>query len=383
MRLFSTRLGSTETRTLDLPPGKLLAISRRASSPFCATLASSRFFASQGPSSGPGWKGRRARHSRKRPGGRLVSRRQATRRRPRGRGKSPAGISDWQEALRDRSADQQLADLPGRRLDRLLRGVAKSRGGRACFRRPPTSPVRGLVSQRRRARLVRGRPRDLVHAQKQVRDSSPPLLAVTLSGKLREVLRGPGQLRLFDIAPDGRVLLARWDVNLGVRGSSPPRVMSASSPPPTTVCLSDLSSDGRHGALLRPQRALPSGDGRLASPAPGRRLRRDARLSPDGKWVLAVSSEAPAIRCSFRSAPETCVGSRRPSAKAWSGSRTESGSFARSPRSGRNDCLPVIELASGKATEIKIAASAAATSRRGMLRRTEPSWPGSDAAETF
>ena len=57
--------------------------------------------------------------------------------------------------------------------------------------------------------------------QKQVRNSSPPLLAVTLSGKLREVVREPGQLRLFDIAPDGRLLLARWDLHLGLRGSSP------------------------------------------------------------------------------------------------------------------------------------------------------------------
>ncbi len=36
---------------------------------------------------------------------------------------------------------------------------------------------------------------------KQVRDSSPPLLAVTLSGKLREVVRGPGQLRLLRHRP--------------------------------------------------------------------------------------------------------------------------------------------------------------------------------------
>ena len=57
--------------------------------------------------------------------------------------------------------------------------------------------------------------------QKQVRDSSPPLLAVSLSGEQREVVRAPGQLRLYDIAPDGRLLLARWDVQVSVRGLSP------------------------------------------------------------------------------------------------------------------------------------------------------------------
>ena len=110
-------------------------------------------------------RGRRAGHPRERAGGGLVSRRDATRRRPRGRGKSQTRIPDRQETLRDRSADQQPPDFPGRCLDRLLRGRRRGvRGGGACFRRPPASPLRGLVPERRRPRLVRRWPRDLVYA---------------------------------------------------------------------------------------------------------------------------------------------------------------------------------------------------------------------------
>src|SRR5262249_4134478 len=45
--------------------------------------------------------------------------------------------------------------------------------------------------------------------------------AVTVSGKLRDVMRVPGELRLLDIAPDGRALFAHWNTRLGVRALGP------------------------------------------------------------------------------------------------------------------------------------------------------------------
>ena len=128
--------------------------------------------------------------------------------------------------------------------------------------------------------------------QKQVRDSSPPLLAVSLSGKQREVVRAPGQLRLYDIAPDGRLLLARWDLQVGVRGFSTSTGHEREFSATDDSMLSDLSSDGRT-VLLYDRHALVL---RATDGSPPLRLGEGydgARLSPDGKSVLAVPREGP------------------------------------------------------------------------------------------
>ena len=161
--------------------------------------------------------------------------------------------------------------------------------GAAWRCRPSAFPTaqRRVLSEgwfhRRGARLVRRTAaRSGLRPQKQVRDSSPPLLAVTLSGKLREVVRGPGQLRLYDIAPDGRLLLARWDVQVGVRGSSPSTGHEREFSATDDSLLSDLSSDGR-AVLFYDRHALFL---RATDGSPPLRLGegyRGARLSPDGK----------------------------------------------------------------------------------------------------
>jgi hypothetical protein len=115
---------------------------------------------------------------------------------------------------------------------------------------------------------------------------------VTLSGKQREIVRGPGQLRLYDVAADGRLLLARWDVQVGVRAFSPVGAHERELSATDDSMLSDLSSDGRT-VLLYDRNALflRSTDG-----SPPLRLGEGygaARLSPDGKWVLAVALEGP------------------------------------------------------------------------------------------
>jgi hypothetical protein len=125
-----------------------------------------------------------------------------------------------------------------------------------------------------------------------VRDTSPPMLAVTLAGSQREVFRGAGQLHLHDIGRDGRLLVARWDVQIGLRGSSPSASHERELAATDDSILSDLSSDGRtvlvydrKSLFLRPTDGSPPV--RLGEET------RGARLSPDGKWVLALPTKPP------------------------------------------------------------------------------------------
>ncbi len=195
--------------------------------------------------------------------------------------------------------------------------------------------------------------------QKQVRDNSPPLIAVSLSGKQREVVRGPGQLRLYDIAADGRLLLARWDVQVGVRGSSPSAGSERELSATDDSMLSDLSSDGRT-VLLYDRNALflRSTDG-----SPPLRLGEGygaARLSPDGKWVLAVALDGPR----YPLLVPVGAGEVRQV-----GTDTQCEGVEWFPDGKRILCkipnpkgpyrLIVIDVASGKATELRIAPEAA------------------------
>ncbi len=195
--------------------------------------------------------------------------------------------------------------------------------------------------------------------QKQVRDSSPPLLAVTLSGKLREVVRGPGQLRLYDIAADGRMLLARWDLQVGVRGSAPSlgeeRELSATD----DSLLADLSSDGRK-VLFYDRNALFL---RATDGSPPLRLGEGylgARLSPDGRWVLAISPDGPwyPVLVPVGAGEVRRIGSTECDAVEWfpDGKRVLC-EISNPPGKFR---LVAIELASGKAAEIPMAEGAAA-----------------------
>ena len=165
-RMYSTRTPSTETRTLDLPPGKLLAISRSNELAFLRDVYLFKILRSaRHPREGRSGSRHGTRHLRERAGGRLVSRWHAARGRPQGQGKRTAGIPARQDALRDGSPDQQHANIPRWRVDRLLRGGRRGhRVGRSRFRRPETRPVRRLVSERHGTRLVRGRQGDLVHS---------------------------------------------------------------------------------------------------------------------------------------------------------------------------------------------------------------------------
>jgi Tol biopolymer transport system component len=291
VRLYSTRPGSTDTRTLDLPPGKLLSISSKSELAFVRDPSFLTLLYQPGTLVRAGLEGGVGRD--------LLESVQA---------------ADWSPdgtqlaVVRNVDGKVKLEYPLGKTLyeGRMpISDIRISRDGAwiAFFERIEGGAVVAVI------RVSDGSRRVLTEGfftaaglawsadggeiwftpQKQVRDSSPPLLAVSLAGKQREVVRAPGQLRLYDIAPDGRLLLARWDVQVGVRGFSPSvgheREFSATD----DSMLSDLSSDGR--AVLFYDRNflfLRATDG-----SPPLRLGEGyggARLSPDGKWVLAVSS---------------------------------------------------------------------------------------------
>jgi serine/threonine protein kinase/Tol biopolymer transport system component len=131
-------------------------------------------------------------------------------------------------------------------------------------------------------------------AEKRLETTNQALYAATLAGKVREVVTVPGQLRLLDVANDGRALLARWDRRAGIRVFGQEAVSQRDLSWFDGGFLDDLSSDGRtivfndRGATF-----LRATDG-----SPPIRLGEGytfdlGRLSPDGKWVATASASGP------------------------------------------------------------------------------------------
>ncbi len=357
-RLFSTRPPSTETRTLDLPPGKLLAISRTSELAFLRDSPFVTFFVQPGTLVRAGLEGGVGRD--------ILENVQA---------------ADWSPdgtqlaVAREIEGKVRLEYPIGKKLyetDRPISNLRISRDGAwiaFCEGGGEMSVEAVRVSDGLRRVLSEGWFTSAVGLawsadgreiwftpQKQVRDSSPPLLAVTLSGKLREVVRGPGQLRLFDIAPDGRLLLARWDLHLGLRGSSPSTGQERELAATDDSLLSDLSSDGR-GVLFYDRNALFL---RATDGSPPLRLGEGnswARLSPDKKWVLAISAEGPVL-VPVGAGEVRRIGTTECDGAEWfpDGERVL---CEISNPTGRFR-LVALELPSGRATEIPIADDAAA-----------------------
>jgi Tol biopolymer transport system component len=293
-RIFSTRPAFTETRTLDLPPAKLLAISSKSELAFLRNPNFATMLYQIGTLARAGLEAGAGRD--------LLEN-------VLGADWSPDGS---QLAVARRVDGKIRVEYPiGKKLyesDRPIGDVRVSRDGAwiAFFEREDTgvSLVAVRASDGSRRVLSPGwfTAQGLAWTadgkeiwftpQKQVRDNSPPLLAVTLAGAQREIVRGPGQLRLHDIARDGRLLVARWDVQMGLRGSSPSASHERELSTTDDSILSDLSGDGRtilvydrNSLFLRPTDGSPPV--RLGEDT------RGARLSPDGKWVVALSTKAP------------------------------------------------------------------------------------------
>lgn len=126
--------------------------------------------------------------------------------------------------------------------------------------------------------------------------SDRALYAVTLSGRLRVLLRIPGGLTLHDIAPDGRVLLSFDDERVGMRGAREGggerdlswlgwTIAEAISPDSKWVLFSEEGEPAGNNYIV----ATRSFDGS----APKRLGEGHAYgVSPDGKWATATLANA-------------------------------------------------------------------------------------------
>jgi Tol biopolymer transport system component len=127
--------------------------------------------------------------------------------------------------------------------------------------------------------------------------SSRELRATTLSGKERLVYLGTGTLTLHDIFRDGRVLFSRDDLRAGMIGLAPGESKERDLSWHDWTVPRDLSDDGKVVPFDETGEAggetgavyVRSTDG---SPAIRLGDGRTPTISPDGKWVLALTPSA-------------------------------------------------------------------------------------------
>ncbi len=126
------------------------------------------------------------------------------------------------------------------------------------------------------------------------------LMATDLSGKVRTILDLPLAVRLQDIAPDGRVLVtlntnrmvmdfatlgSNEEIDLSWHDWNSPRDISSDGQSILFEDASELAGTGYSVAVRRIDGGLPV---KLGDGSPG-------GLSPDGKWAVAVSTQAPEL----------------------------------------------------------------------------------------
>jgi eukaryotic-like serine/threonine-protein kinase len=124
--------------------------------------------------------------------------------------------------------------------------------------------------------------------------SSRSLYAVNLSGRVRPILRVPGSLVLYDIAPDGRVLLAQEDTRRFILGLTPGSDKERDLSWLDWSNPRDLTPDGRW--MLFDEQGEGGGPNysiyvRKTDGSPAVRVGDyDAfSISDDGKWILALT----------------------------------------------------------------------------------------------
>jgi DNA-binding winged helix-turn-helix (wHTH) protein/Tol biopolymer transport system component len=124
------------------------------------------------------------------------------------------------------------------------------------------------------------------------------LHAVTLRGAARELMRAPGRLVLHDVARDGRALIDRSTVRFELRGKFPGADEERDLSWLDLSLVTDISADGR--LIVFSESGEGGGPGysvfiRETGGAPPMRLGDGmaSTLSPDGKWVAALSVTGP------------------------------------------------------------------------------------------
>jgi eukaryotic-like serine/threonine-protein kinase len=121
------------------------------------------------------------------------------------------------------------------------------------------------------------------------------IYAIDLNGRRRVVSRVPGHVTLYDIAPDGRMLLRTDNRQVGIIGMPPGKTSEADLSCLDASELVGISDDGEVvAAMVRGESGGPKGSVylRKTDGSPPVRLGDGAALalSPDGRWVSAFSS---------------------------------------------------------------------------------------------
>ncbi len=135
-------------------------------------------------------------------------------------------------------------------------------------------------------------------AQGQAMGVRRALFAVTPEGHLRSIARFPSSVTLYDISPDGRVLLGSENEQSGIRGRSSADKQERELGWLDFPYVRALSADGR--VLLFDDMGETSGSAytvyvRNMDGSPPARLGEGSgcALSPDGRWALAIHSGPP------------------------------------------------------------------------------------------
>jgi Tol biopolymer transport system component len=117
------------------------------------------------------------------------------------------------------------------------------------------------------------------------------LYAMDATGTVRVVARVPGNASLHDIAPDGRLLIARTDDRSGIAVRAPDQAAALDLSWLDSTGLRDISRDGRR--VLLTESGVGGGPrwstylrGTDGSPAVRLSDGRGDSLSPDGRWAL-------------------------------------------------------------------------------------------------
>jgi serine/threonine protein kinase len=128
----------------------------------------------------------------------------------------------------------------------------------------------------------------------------PAIRAVTLGGKERTVAEMPAWMVIHDITADGRVLVNAVDSRMGISGMAPGATHERDLSWFDASRVYDISDDGK--TILFAELSPGNGKSRNTSiylrktdGAPAIRLGDGNRpaLSPDGKWVASIFSEGP------------------------------------------------------------------------------------------
>ncbi|HET7208937.1 MAG TPA: protein kinase [Terriglobales bacterium] len=127
-------------------------------------------------------------------------------------------------------------------------------------------------------------------------NSAAGLFAVSLSGREREVTESPGDLVLFDIARDGRVLLAREDWRSGIYGLPPGQTRERDLSWLDYSVAGDLSRDGQTLLFFEwgeGAGAQPAGFVRRTDGTPAVRLSDGtcSALTRDGERVICLTPD--------------------------------------------------------------------------------------------